>query len=159
MLGLLDQSSRACLRLCEFPDKSSLTIVRELIGAFRQYGVPGALRTDNEACLVSRTMRFALTLIGIRHQRTELHCPWQNGRIERFFGTLKTKLDRISIMDGDDLHTKLIEFRCWYNHARPHQHLDGCTPAEAWAGRLKSGRRPQWFFGWEGRLNGWFFPP
>ena len=33
--------------------------------------------------------------LGIRHQRTEPHCPWQNGRVERFFGTLKASLDRL----------------------------------------------------------------
>jgi transposase InsO family protein len=159
ILGLLDHGTRACLRLRDLPDKSSLSILAELIAAFRQYGIPNVLRTDNEACFVSRTMRLALGLLGIRHQRTDLHCPWQNGRIERFFGTLKEKLDRIAVLDGDDLRCKLIEFRCWYNHVRSHRHLDGRTPAEAWAGRAKSTGRPQWFSAWEERLTGWYFPP
>ena len=38
-------------------------------------------------------------------------------------------------------------------------HLQGRTPAEAWAERKKSTRRPEWFDAWEGRLTGWFFPP
>ena len=159
VLGLLDHGTRACLRLVAMKEKSSLAILRELIAAFRQHGIPRMLRTDNEACFVSRTIRAALALLGIRHQRIDLHCPWQNGRIERFFGTLKEKLDRIAIADHDDLHSKLIAFRFWYNHVRPHQHLHGRTPAEAWAGRKKSTRRPEWFDAWEGRLTGWFFPP
>lgn len=158
ILGLLDHGSRACLRLTALSDKSSLTILRELIVAFRRYGIPARLRTDNEACFVSQTLRIALVLLGIRHQRTELHCPWQNGRIERFFGTLKGKLDRILVADRDDLLDKLFEFRCWYNHARPHQHLAGLTPAEAWANREKSTRSPAWFNAWDGRLTGWLFP-
>jgi transposase InsO family protein len=28
----------------------------------------------------------------LEHQRAEARCPWQNGRIERFFGTLKDTL-------------------------------------------------------------------
>ena len=140
-------------------EKSSLAILHELIVAFRQYGIPKMLRTDNEACFVSRMMRAGLALLGIRHQRIDLHCPWQNGRIERFFGTLKQKLDRIGIADHDDLHGKLVAFRCWYNHIRPHQHLHGHTPAEAWAGRKKSTGGPEWFAVWDGRLTGWFFPP
>ena len=159
VLGLLDHGTRACLRLVAMKEKSSLAILRELLVAFHQHGIPKMLRTDNEACFVSRTMRTALALLGIRHQRIDLHCPWQNGRIERFFGTLKEKLDRIAIADRDDLHCKLVAFRCWYNHVRPHQHLHGRTPAEAWAGRRKSTRRPEWFDAWEGRLTGWFFPP
>ena len=159
VLGVLDHGTRACLRLVAMKEKSSLAILHELIGAFRQYGIPTILRTDNEACFVSRTMRAALALLSIRHQRIELHCPWQNGRIERFFGTLKQKLDRITIADRDDLCCKLIEFRCWYNHIRPHQHLHGHTPAEAWVGHKKSTRRPERFDAWDGRLTGWFFPP
>ena len=38
--------------------------------------------------------RFLLLLSDIRHQRSELHCPWQNGRIERLFGTLKQRLEQ-----------------------------------------------------------------
>ena len=158
ILGVLDHGTRACLRLTALTDKSSLTILRELIAAFRRYGIPTQLRTDNEACFVSRTLVLALTLLGIQHQRTDLHCPWQNGRIERFFGTLKGRLDRILIADGGDLIGKLFEFRRWYNHVRPHQHLSGLTPAEAWAGRGKSMRSPSRFTAWDGWLTGWWFP-
>jgi hypothetical protein len=35
----------------------------------------------------------------------------QNGRVERLFGTLKQKPDRIAIVDGNDLPVKLMEFR------------------------------------------------
>jgi hypothetical protein len=28
----------------------------------------------------------------------------------------------------------LQEIRIWYNHERPHDHLQGRTPAEVWAG-------------------------
>ena len=159
VLGLLDHGSRACLRLQALTDKRSMTILLELIVAFRRFGLPKRLRVDNEACFNSRLMRSALALLGIRLQTTELHCPWQNGRIERFFGTFKQHLDRVTIADGDDLRCKLIEFRAWYNHVRSHQHLHGYTPAEAWDGRAKSTRRPQWFEVWEGRITGWFFPP
>jgi transposase InsO family protein len=159
VLGLLDHGTRACLRLDALTDKRSSTILRELIVAFRRFGLPKRLRVDNEACFNSHLMRSALALLGVRLQTTELHCPWQNGRIERFFGTFNQHLDRITIADADDLRCKLIEFRAWYNHVRTHQHLHGYTPAEAWDGRTKSTRRPQWFEVWEGRISGWFFPP
>ncbi len=158
ILGLLDHGSRASLKLVELRDKSSLSILRELIDGFCRFGLPSVLRTDNEACFTSWTMRAALVLLGIRHQPIEPHCPWQNGRIERFFGTLKAQLDRIGIADGSDLRRKLIEFRCWYQH-RPHQHLAGLTPAEVWEGRGRSTRMPLQIEAWEGRLMGWCFPP
>jgi putative transposase len=141
VLGLIDHGTRACLTLRELADKSSLTILRELIAAFRRFDIPRAIRTDNERCFTSWTMRSALMLLGVKHQTTEPNCPWQNARIERFLGSLKAVLDRIHIAD-DDLACRLAEFRVWYNHVRMHRHLDNRTPAEAWAGRAKSCRAP-----------------
>ena len=126
ILGVLDHGTRACLRLVELKNKSSLSIMLELVQASRRYGVPAQLRTDNEACLVSRTTRIVLAMLDIRHQRTDLHCPWQNGRIERFFGTLKSRLDRIAIVDAQDLRCKLVEFQCWYNAASAPAWLHAC---------------------------------
>jgi len=84
--------------------------------------------------LTSRVFKLALALPGIRHQTTDPHCPWQNGRVERFFGTLKTSLDQLAVASSDAPNSALGEFRFFYNHVRPHQNLAGATPAEAWAG-------------------------
>lgn len=159
LLGLLDHGTRACLDLVALPDKRSLTILRTIIPAFQRYGLPARIRVDNEICFNSRLMRGVLVLLGVHLQTIELHCPWQNGRIERFFGTLKQKLDAISVADGNELALKLSAFRAWYNHVRPHQHLLGRTPGEVWAGRTKSLGTPERFSAWEGRLTGWFLPP
>jgi len=159
IIGLLDHGRRACKQLQTLPNKRSLTLLRSLLEVFRRYGLPHRLRVDNEACLNSRLLRGALSLLGIRLQTIQPHCPWQNGRIERLFGTLKRHLDCVTIEGRDALDSKLIAFRAWYNHVRPHQHLDGHTPAEVWDGRRKSTKAPRWFNAWEGRLSGWFFPP
>jgi len=79
VLGLLDHGTRACLRLSALTDKRSATILRELIDAFRRFGLPQRIRVDNEACFNSRLMKAALALLGVRLQTTDLHCPWQNG--------------------------------------------------------------------------------
>jgi putative transposase len=71
-------------------------------------------------------------LAGINHQRTQLHSPWQNGRIERLFGTLKSLLGQLTIPSRVALQRALDEFTLIYNHVRPHQNLDGRTPAQAW---------------------------
>ena len=73
-------------------------------------------------------------MLGIRQQRIEPGCPWQNGRVERFIGTVKRELASESISDERELTTALQEIRTWYNHDRPHDHLRGRTPAEVWAG-------------------------
>ncbi|MDE3072711.1 MAG: transposase family protein, partial [Pseudomonadota bacterium] len=113
LLGIVDHCSRHCVTLEALADKRSVTVVRALCDAIEQHGKPKAIRTDNEAIFQSRLFKTALGLLGIRHQTTELHCPWQNGRIERFFGTLKNKLDRWAVADGIALNTSLVVFRCW----------------------------------------------
>ena len=133
-VAMLEHASRACLRLRRLPDKSSLTLIRELIVAVQCYGRPHYLRTDNEAVFVSRLFRFGLWLLGIRHQRIQPGCPWQNGRVERFIGTVKRELRQEVLTSRVDLEDKLTTIREWYNHDRPHDHLQGRTPAEVWAG-------------------------
>jgi transposase InsO family protein len=133
-LAILDHASRACLRLQRLSDKSSLTLIREVIAAVKRYGRPQFVRTDNEAVLVSRVFRFGLWLLGIRQQRIEPGCPWQNGRVERFIGTVKRELKQQPLTSDKDFDRKLTSIRQWYNHERPHDHLQGRTPAEVWAG-------------------------
>lgn len=85
-------------------------------------------------------------------------CPWQNGRIERFFGTLKQKLDQWQVPDFVQLNRDLDVFRDWYNHVRSHQNLDRRTPAEVWRGAdpyAKAPQREQWFEAWDGLLVGY----
>jgi putative transposase len=133
-LAILDHASRACLRLQRLSDKSSRTLLRELVHTVKQHGRPQFLRTDNEAVLVSWLFRFGLWLLGIRQQRIDPGCPWQNGRVERFIGTVKRELKQKPLTSDKDFDRTLTSIRRWYNHDRPHDHLQGRTPAEVWAG-------------------------
>jgi len=98
-----------------------------------------------------------MAFLGIRHHRTEPHCPWQNGRVERFFGTLKAKLDFWAVSGVDELQAALADFRDWYNLLRPHRHLLGRTPMEAWRGVDPFRTAPieaRYFSAWNGMLTG-----
>jgi len=159
VLAILEHASRAALWLEALQSKTSWTLILKLIEAIKRYGKPKAVRTDNEAVFTSKVFRFALFLLGIRHQRTEPQCPWQNGRVERFFGTLKQKLDQLAVDSFEALQIALGEFRFFYNHVRPHQNLGGRTPAEAWAGvdPFTAGvRKEYWFEAWDGLLKGYY---
>jgi transposase InsO family protein len=127
LFGILDHGSRALLYLQALHDKTSHTLLACLIEITRIHGKPKVIRTDNEAIFTSRKFRRGLKLLGIRHQLTDPGCPWQNGRIERLFGTLKQKLDQWQVPDFAQLSRDLDTFRHWYNHIRPHQNLDGKT--------------------------------
>ncbi len=159
VLAILEHASRATLWLEALQNKSSGTLILKLIEAIQRYGKPHIIRTDNESIFTSKLFRLALFLLGIRHQRIDLHCPWQNGRVERFFGTLKGKLDQLLVESLPALNAALGEFRFFYNHVRPHQNLGGRTPAEAWEGldpyatRIN---REYWFETWDGLLKGYY---
>jgi len=160
LLGLVDAGTRACLCLERLPNKASITLLRCLLEALERFGNPKVLRTDNEAVFTSRLFRFGVWLLGIRHQRSEKYCPWQNGRIERFFGTLKERLKHHTVRSLDTLTDDLNQFRFWFNHIRVHQFLSGRTPAEAWR---KTEPNPQgqalYYQGWDGTLSGFYLPP
>ena len=159
VLTILEHASRAALTLEALHNKSSWTLIGKLAAAIKRYGKPRMIRTDNEAIFTSRVFGFALFLLGIRHQRTDLHCPWQNGRVERFFGTLKERLDQLAVTSFDALNSALGEFRFFYNHVRSHQNLAGATPAEAWAcvdPHSTRFKQEYWFEAWDGLLQGYY---
>lgn len=111
ILGILEHASRTALWVEALEKKSSWTLILKLTEAIKRYGKPRIVRTDNEAVFTFKVFRFALFLLGIRHHRTDSGCPWQNGRIERFFGTLKEKLDQLTVESFEALNLALGEFR------------------------------------------------
>lgn len=158
LFGIIDHGSRALLHLQALQDKTSRTLIACISEVIRIHGKPKIIRTDNEAIFTSHIFRHGLKMLGIRHQLTDPGCPWQNGRIERLFGTLKQKLDQWQVAGIAQLNRDLDTFRYWYNHIRPHQNLGGRTPAEAWRGiepYTKSPKEEHWFEAWNGLLIGY----
>jgi putative transposase len=158
ILGILDHGSRRALHLARLPRKCGWALLGHLCLAIAISGRPRFVRTDNERCFTGRVFSGGLKLLGIRHQRIDLHCPWQNGRVERFFGTLKAALRKCSF-NRAALDAFLVDFTRWYNELRPHLNLGGMTPLEAWEGidpfhtpgKLKA---VQFVEGWDGLLAG-----
>jgi len=157
IFGLIDHGTRACLVLSESRDRSTIGILRLILDAIERYGRPRVIRTDNGPGFRSRLFTLTLALIGIRHQRIDPFCPWQKGRIERLFGTFKERLALWWQQAGTPLALSLdLEtIRVWYNHARPHQSLDGLTPAMAWDGKTDHDVKSiEYFHSWNGILAG-----
>ena len=159
ILGIIDHGSRANLLLKRMDNKASVAILRMLADTIERFGKPQAIRTDNEVVFCSKLMMFVLVLLGVKHQRSEPGCPWQNGRIERLFLTLKQTIPLESMLKTrDEVDICLQHFRLWYNHIRPHQHLSGITPAEAWSGKAANKKGIAYYFN-VGPLQGFYIPP
>ncbi len=154
-LGVIDHGTRALIALRDLRVRTTVAILRVILDSVERFGRPRYLRRDNEAIFASRWFTVGLALVGIRHQRIDRFCPWQNGRIERVFGTLKSRLLRWWEAAGvpDDVQADLDLLRVWYNHVRPHQGLRGQVPAEVWDPGRRGALRV--FDAWGGLLSGY----
>ena len=132
IFGVLDHGSRMAVVLKPLTDKTAITLLRALLDAIEAFGRPAAIRSDNESMFHTHLFRFSLAVLGIGQQFTRLHHPWDNGRAERLFGTLKQALNRVVVANFAALDGAMAEFRIFYNQVRPHQHLRGRTPQEVW---------------------------
>jgi hypothetical protein len=158
VLGIVDHGSRLSIALQELKSKHSDVLLLEICRSIRQFGFPKFIRTDNEKCFTSYMFKLALKLLGIKHQTSDIASPWQNGRIERFFGTFKEKFRQLDF-SVCDLQTELDIYQAWYNQIRTHQNLAGLTPAEVWKGkRNKNAEKAQWVSAWHGVLCGYYVP-
>jgi transposase InsO family protein len=159
ILGIIDHGSRLNLKLIELESKHSARILVEVCRAIRQFGLPKIIRSDNEACFTSKMMRIAFKLLGVKHQHSDVACPWQNGRIERFFGSFKEKIKQITFNNVDTFQFELDIFNVWYNQLRTHQNLGGLTPKEAWLNKQdKKTSQAVLATAWDGLLTGYYFP-
>ena len=158
VLGIIEHQSRLSVSLTQLKTKSTINILKTLIIAIETFGKPENIRTDNEIVFTSRLFRFSLWLLGIKHQKSDKGCPWQNGRIERFFGTFKSKLKQLPVGKKYPMSKLLTEYRCWYNQLRPHDYLDGKTPNEVFTGNDKYLKKPKIIYFWDGVLIGDHYP-
>ncbi|AWB66269.1 integrase [Saccharobesus litoralis] len=159
VLGIIDHGSRALLKLQNINNKSALTLLRTLVQIFKQFGVPKAIRTDNEACFTAKFLKKAYWLLGIKPQTTNIASPWQNGRIERCFGSFKQLWRQVDFTPCCNLQTELLRYQIWYNHIRPHSQLNGQTPMETFTNKPHNHKnQPVWVSDWDGVLSGFYFP-
>jgi len=132
---LADAHSRFLL-CCRAEVSTHLEGVRQgMIEAFRNYGLPHAIRTDNGPPFVGHGLTELSSIgvwwiqLGIHHQRIPPRRPDQNGRHERMHRTLKAETARPPEANLRQQQTRFDAFRSEYNHDRPHEALGQQTPA------------------------------
>ena len=118
--------------------------------AFRTYGLPQAIRTDNGAPFASNGLgglsRLSVWFIklGISPERIMTGHPEQNGRHERMHRTLKKCTASPPERNIREQQKAFDEFRDEYNYERPHEALGQKTPASFYHSSFKQfpGRIP-----------------
>jgi len=103
--------------------------------AFREYGLPEIIRTDNgvpfATSAIARLSRLSVWWIrlGIYPELIELGRPDQNGRHERMHKTLKAEATRPPAGNLAAQQRKFNRFCNEFNYIRPHEALGQNTPA------------------------------
>jgi putative transposase len=108
--------------------------------AFKDFGLPQALRTDNGPPFAAPNALFGLSRLsvwwlrlGIQIQRIKPAHPQQNGRHERMHLTLKQEATKPASFNFLQQQERFDRFVGVYNHERPHQALQGAYPGELYS--------------------------
>ncbi len=142
-LTISDAYSRYLLR-CQAVEKSDTARVQAIFeAAFREYGMPEAIRSDNGAPFASRALCGLSRLsiwwmkLGIRPERIAAGHPEQNGRHERMHRTLKQETAMPPERDRRAQQRAFDRFRREYNELRPHEALAMQTPEQLYTPSLR----------------------
>ena len=134
-LTVTDAHSRYLLR-CQAVDKTDTARAQAIFeAAFREYGMPEAIRSDNGTPFASRAVAGLSRLsvgwmkLGIRPERIRAGHPEQNGRHERMHRTLKEETASPPAANRRAQQRAFDRFRREYNQQRPHEALGMQTPA------------------------------
>jgi len=107
--------------------------------AFRDCGLPLALRTDNGPPFASSRSAGGLTRLsvhwvklGIKLERIDPGQPQQNGRHERMHRTLREDTSQPPAANACEQQARFDRFRHDYNDVRPHEALGQVPPASCY---------------------------
>jgi putative transposase len=132
---LRDGCSRYVLRCTALPTHTRAVTQTEFVHAFRAFGLPERIRSDNGppfgAPGLGRLSRLAVwwLRLGIVPERITPRHPEQNGSHEQFHAVLKRHTARPPAASTRAQQRRFTAFVAEYNHERPHDALGGVPPA------------------------------
>ncbi len=134
-LTVADAASRYLL-VCQGLERPRGPQVRRVMErAFREYGLPWVIRSDNGPPFASTGLGGLSPLavwwvkLGITPERTQPGHPEQNGRLERLHRTLKAETASPPQATLGKQQRAFGGFRASYNEERPHEALGQVPPA------------------------------
>jgi hypothetical protein len=143
LVGLIDD----CTRLAQVeivPNIKGLTVMFSLLRLLNKMNIVYQIQfteilSDNgpefgrktDKNLSEKPVPMLLAEMDIKHRFTKPYRPQTNGKIERFWKTLKIDLIEGTVFDSmEHFKQELEEYLYYYNHLRPHQGIGAKTPVE-----------------------------
>jgi putative transposase len=131
ILTVMDEFTREGLDIDAATSTSAERVISRLEHLVSVHGAPAYLRSDNGPEFVALAVQAWLAKRQIRTLYIDPGCPWQNGKEERFNGTVRDEC--LSLHRFNSVHeaqVRLQAYRCHYNDERPHSALGYQTPSE-----------------------------
>jgi hypothetical protein len=138
-LTIADQHTRYLLTCQGLLSTETLVAKPVFERAFRNYGLPHAIRTDNGVPFATQALHGLSYLnvwwmrLGIAHQRIHPGQPQENGAHERMHRTLKRRAIKPVQRTCAGQQRQFDAFQREFNTERPHDALGGATPASRYA--------------------------
>ncbi|MDR6387405.1 IS481 family transposase [Paraburkholderia caribensis] len=152
-LTVIDDHSRYNVVLSACSRTTTQVVQEALERAFRCYGLPSCINTDNGAPWGSPSAPGQLTELAVWLIRLGIHVsysrpyhPQTNGKDERFHRSLKAEvLQRHAFTTHEHVQRELDRWRQVYNTERPHEALGMAVPLTRYACSLRRmpGRLPE----------------
>jgi len=135
LVAFMDDHSRFLVSYGLHASQSGALVVEVLHAGFARFGQPEEILTDNGTQYVTWRGKSAFTKElekhGIKQVVARPRHPETLGKLERFWGTLwREFLETADLYDLEDARKRIGLFIDDYNFRRPHQGIEGLTPAE-----------------------------
>jgi putative transposase len=137
-LTITDAHSRYLIKCEGLTSTKEEGVRREFERAFREYGLPKRIRSDNGVPFASTALGGLTPLsvwwmkLGIEVERIQPGHPEQNGSHERMHRTLKNEAVRPKQLTLLEQQREFDRFRAEYNRVRPHEALGQKTPEQVY---------------------------
>lgn len=147
-LTITDAHSRYLLRTVGLTETGFGAVKPIFEAAFREFGLPRAIRTDNGAPFASRGIGGLSRLsvwwlrLGVQPERIAPGKPQQNGRHERMHRTLKAETASPPAKDLRRQQQCFDAFVQEFNHVRPHEALGQNKPGLVYTPSPREYREP-----------------
>lgn len=129
ILTVMDEFTREGLAIDVAFTTSAERVIGVLTALLAQHGAPAYLRSDNGAEFVAVAVQTWLAAGGVQTLYIEPGKPWQNGKEERFNGTVRDECLNLHVFHSlAEACVRLGTFRHHYNTERPHSALGYLTP-------------------------------
>ncbi len=142
----IDDHSRYIVAWSLMLRQKSDLVMDSLLMGIQRFGKPEEVLTDQGRQYFSwrgkSDFQKLLDREGIRHVVARSHHPQTLGKCERFWETVGQEFwERVKPQELEDTRERFGHFIAHYNHFRPHQGIDGMTPADRFFGVATEVRR------------------